>query len=88
MDTKLTVWNGSSSSWIFFARFAENSSSFFSGLNLFPGGFSSVAMCGFRVMVPVVFGTDEAAQSPPEVLALQGTFSSRLSYRTPSALLP
>jgi hypothetical protein len=84
----LTVWNGSSSGWIFFARFAENSSSFFSALNLLPSGFSSVALCGFRVVVPDACGTDEAAQSPTEVLALQGTFSSRLSHRTPPALLP
>jgi len=37
------------------------SSSFFSGLSVLQGGFSSVASRGFRVLVPVICGTDEAA---------------------------
>jgi len=41
--------------WIFFDRFAENSSSFFSGLTLLAGWISSVLGFGFRYWFPFYF---------------------------------
>jgi len=88
MDAKLTVWNGIFFPWIFFEGFAENSSSFFSGLSFVAAGFSSGGSLRFPIVVPFEFGTDEAAQKPTQVLELQGTFSSRLPERSARALLP
>ena len=41
----------------------------------------------FSSLVPFEFGTDEAAEKPPPVPALQGTFSSRLPECATPALL-
>ena len=79
---------GSSSPWLFFERFTANSSSFFSGLSLLSGGFCSAVWSVFAILVPVDFGTDEAAQSSMQVPELQGAFSSRLSEWPATALLP
>jgi hypothetical protein len=58
---------------------------------------SHASSCGwifFRSLAPVsdtgsfYFGTDEAAATLTQVLALQGTFSSRLSGWTTPVLLP
>jgi hypothetical protein len=87
MDAKLTVRKGIFFCWIFFERFAEISSSFFVVLSLLPVGFSSVGSPAFPILVPFDVGTDETAQTSTQVLELQGTFSSRLSGWTTSAIL-
>ena len=79
--------NGSSPPWLFFERFTADSSSFFSGLSLLPGGFRSAASVGFPILVPFDFGTDEAAQRSTQVPELQGAFCSRLPERPATALL-
>ena len=88
MDAKRAVENRIFFRWIFFDTFAENSSSFFSGLTFLAAGFSSVLWLRFPILVPFYFGTDEAAATPTQVLALQGTFSSRLPGWTTPVLLP
>jgi hypothetical protein len=88
MDAKRAVENGIFFRWIFFDTFAENSSSFFSGLTFLASGFSSVLWLRFPILVPFRFGTNEAAATPTQVLALQGNFSSRLPGWTTPVLLP
>ena len=61
---------------IFFKAFPEKSSSFFAGVSVLPGGFSSTWFLRFRIVVPVDFGTDEAATRSTQLPTLQGTFSS------------
>jgi hypothetical protein len=88
MDAKPAVWNGIFFRWVFFGRFPEKSSSFFTTLSLLPSGFSSAASRGLALLVPFDFGTDEAAAPPSQVPPLHQTVSSRLSQRTAPALLP
>ena len=76
MDTKLTVENGIFFRWIFFAGFAEISASFFSVLIFLAAGFSSLGSLAIPSLVRFDFRTDEATTISPEVLELQGTFSS------------
>jgi len=88
MDAKPAVENGIFFRWIFFGGFAETFSSFFSVLIVLGAGFSSSGSLAFPSLVPFDFGTDEAAPTPPEVLALQGSFSSRLPGWSTPVLLP
>jgi hypothetical protein len=88
MDAKRAVEKGIFFLWIFFEGFAENSSSFFAFLIFLGVGFSSSGSLAFPLLIPFDFGTDEAATAPPEVLALQGPFSSRLPGWTTPVLLP
>ena len=66
--------NGSSSPWIFFERFAENSSSFFPGLSLLPVDFFPPIWLGFPILVPFDFGTDEAARARHKCLNCKELF--------------
>ena len=88
MNAKRAVENGIFFLWIFFDQFAENSSSFFSALTFLAAGFCSPVALRFPILVPFYFGTNEAAATPTQVLALQGTFSSRLPGWTTPVLLP
>ncbi|MFZ4397392.1 MAG: hypothetical protein ACOYOU_17395 [Kiritimatiellia bacterium] len=88
MDTLVTVRNGIFFAGVFFASFAESSSSFFSDLSLLPAGVAAGDSACLAALVPWILGGDEAAQSPPQVPALQRLFLARLPGRRPPALLP
>jgi len=74
--------------WIFFDRFAEVSSSFFSALTVLAAGISSPVSPFSDAGFLFILESDEAAATPPQVFGLQGTFSSRLPGWTTPVLLP